>query len=738
MTLVLILAVAGLAVLGAVYALRAGRWHVGVGSVQTVELRFPRELTAAAVLDVLRGLSGLPPGNQVVLDVVADRSGVRHLLTAPSATVASLRSGLRASVPGVRLVAVERGPVGYGRAVRWRLMPRGGVLRDGDAERVAAGLLAAMQPLSDGERLIVRWVVGPGRWRALPRPRTGRGGSRELGLLAELLHDAGPTAERLRALRRKQSEPALRARLVVAASAGHPKRAAHLLGRVSTVLRSVATPHGRLHGWRISGATSLMQRPRLGLWPDSLSAAELAGLLGWPVGGMALPGVSTGAAPLRLADRSIPARGRRIARANWPGQERDLCLSVPGALSHAVVAGPTGSGKSALTLRGIVDELAAGRGVLVMDGRGDLAEDVLANIPTGRADDVIVLDPGAGGPLPGLRLFGHGSDPELLADVVLGVFADLFSDSWGPRSELYLRLGLVTLAHDPAATLADFPFLFSESAYRRRLVGRLRDPLLAGTWAGFEAMGAAERAHVLGAPLNKIMSLIGRRSLRAILAQPKPAVDLREVMARGRVLIVNLAPGAVGAPAARLLGALVAHALYGAIQARARIAPHRRRPFFAFIDEPQVLTHLPVPLDALLQQARGLGAGLTIAVQSVESLPGEVRRALLTNAATLIAFRQGADDARVLARELDRVAAEDLQVLGQFEIAARLGLGDGAVSAPVTGLTFPPPVPTGDAGLLRRASAARYGVEPTAVDAALFARHESWDDSPIGRTRRQP
>jgi hypothetical protein len=741
MTFALVVTLLGLAGLGAIYVAESGLWPFGVGATQTVELRFPRDLAPAAVVDVLRGLSGLPLGSQVVLDVSADRSGVRHFLSASPATVASVRSGLRASVPALRAVPVEPGRGGrgrYTRGVRWRLVPRGGALRDADAERVGAGLLAALQPLSTGERLLVRWVVGPGRWRALPKPASGRRGARDLGLLAELLHDAGPTADRLRALRHKQSEPALRARVVVAAAAGHPKRAEHLLGRVSTVLRSVATPHGRLEGRRVSAATRLLRRPGLGLRPDLLSAAELAGLLGWPAGDVRLPGVSTGAAPLRLADAAIAERGRRVARANWPGQERDLCLSVPGALSHALVAGPTGSGKSVLALRGIVDELAAGRGVLVLDGRGDLAEDVLAAVPKQRADDVIVLDPGAGGPLPGLRLFGRGDDPELLADVVLGVFADLFSDSWGPRSELYLRLGLLTLAHDPVATLADFPFLFSEAAYRRRLVGRLRDPLLTGTWASFEAMGTAERAHVLAAPLNKIMSVIGRRSLRAILAQPKPAVDLAGVMARGQVLIVNLAPGAGGAPAARLLGALVVHALYAATQARARVAPSRRRPFFAFIDEPQVLAHLPVPLDTLLQQARGLGVGLTVAVQSVEALPRDVRHALLTNAATVVAFRQGADDARLLARELDGVAAEDLQVLGQFEVAARLGLGDGAVSAPVTALTFPPPPLVSDPIALRRASAQRYGVDPAEVDAALFARHKHWDESPIGRMRRQP
>ena len=46
--------------------------------------------------------------------------------------------------------------------------------------------------------------------------------------------------------------------------------------------------------------------------------------------------------------------------------------------------------------------------------------------------------------------------------------------------------------------------------YRRKLVGRLRDPLTRATFAGFEAMSAGERQQQLAAPLNKLRHLLGR------------------------------------------------------------------------------------------------------------------------------------------------------------------------------------------------------------------------------------
>jgi len=151
-------------------------------------------------------------------------------------------------------------------------------------------------------------------------------------------------------------------------------------------------------------------------------------------------------------------------------------------------------------------------------------------------------------------------------------------------------------------------------------------------------------------------------------------------------------------------------------------------------------------LDSLYELARGLGVGIHLSAQSVTQLPSELSRAALTNAATLVAFRQNADDARLLSRELPGVTPEELQNLGRFEFAARIGLGSGDVSPPVTGRTTPPQEPISDPEEIRRESAARYGTEPAEVDAALLERHGLTDqitgdptaeETPLRRRRRQ-
>ena len=185
---------------------------------------------------------------------------------------------------------------------------------------------------------------------------------------------------------------------------------------------------------------------------------------------------------------------------------------------------------------------------------------------------------------------------------------------------------------------------------------------------------------------------------------------MRQVLNRGQVVIVSLSPGVIGSPASRLLAALVIHELFQAVQARSQVpAAGNDVRSMLYVDEPKVFTDIPMPLDSLFELARGLGVGLTLSAQSISQLPTDLARSALTNAATLIAFRQNADDAKLLARELPGVTPEELQALGRFEIAARIGLGPGDVSPPVTGRTVAPPEPISDPEAVRRELAALHG-----------------------------
>ncbi len=712
--------------------------------LQSVRLRFGSDVSTEAVEAVLSGISGLPRRALVILEVVADEQGISHHLHAPASTLELLRSQLRGVLPGVRFDPLPGGDGDSDWADARRLRWSGfhPVLQTDQAAEITAALLGAFSSLQAGEGLRLLWLLSPTRRPGLPRrdSQVERQPPAGLGWLVE----RQPSLEQLRALRQKYAQPILHGRAVVMARSQSGRRSAHLLGRVIAVLRSRHSSWGRL-SVRRQRPMAIYQVVRGWHQGSRFSPAELVSLVAWPIEAPRIPGLSLATAPQLMPAARLPRTGRIFARSDWPGMEdRQLAQPVIGGLSHALVVGPTGSGKSHLLANLVVQDMAAGRGCLVLDGKGDLARDVLARIDERRQEDVIVLDPGVALPLPGLRVFAPGSDPELIADLVLGIFRELFADSWGVRSDKWLRAGLVTLAHDDHATLASLPLLFSDGRYRRELVGKLRDPLLADTWAAFEAMSPQEKANQLGSPLTKVSEVIGRRVVRAVLAQPEPKLDLRDVLASGKVVVVSLSAGRIGVPASRLLGALVIHELFQAVQARSSLAPSRRRPYFVYIDEPKVLGDINLPLDSLFEMARGLGVGIHVGAQSLTQLQPAVQRAALTNSATICAFKQAADDAQLLARELLALNAEELQGLGRFEVAVRLGLGPGDTAPVATGVTLPLPKPSSDPRAIRRDSAERYGAPLAAVDQALRERHGlggrapsgAKPDAPVGRVRR--
>ncbi len=542
--------------------------------------------------------------------------------------------------------------------------------------------------------------------------------------------------EHRRRLRIKNQGSVVRAQAVLAVRAGHSARAGHLLARVTSVLRTQNTAYGHLRAWSVPQAwlTWLLRRRGL-ILGDRYSTAELAGLLAWPIDAPALPGLSLGTSPRRIPSQRIPSTGRLLGTATWPGSERPIAQPEVGALSHSLVTGPTGVGKSTLLINQIAQDMEAGRGCVVIDGKGDTFAGVLDRVPEHRRGDLLVLDCASAGPQPGLKLFG-GAEPELAADVVLGVLSDLYRSEWGPLSERYLRAGLMAVAHDRHGTLADVPYVFSDAAYRRKLAGRLRDPLTKMTFAGFEAMGPAERQQQLAAPLNKLGQLLSRPVVRTVLGQTQPSLDFRQVLRRNQIVVVSLAPARVGAPASRLIGALTVFALFQAVQARSSLSERARRPFMVYIDEPRALGHLPMPLDALLEQARGLGVGITLAPQSVKQLPKNVQAAALTNVATRVVFRQNADDASLLARDLSGVTTEDLGDLAAYEAVARIGLGSGDIAEPVTIRTRPLAKATTDGRELAKANAELHGQSLDSIDAGLQQRHEAPSSAPVGRKRR--
>jgi len=255
--------------------------------------------------------------------------------------------------------------------------------------------------------------------------------------------------------------------------------------------------------------------------------------------------------------------------------------------------------------------------------------------------------------------------------------------------------------------------LFYEEPYRRAAIARLRDPFLLSSWQGYESLSDAAKAEHVQAPMARVMTLLSRPRVRAVLASPEPKLDIPRLFRERKWLLVSLAPGVLSEAGATLIGAAVMYSIWSAIEARVVLPPERRHPVFLYVDELATLTNgLPFGFELLAERARGLGAGLTVALQTLGRISEPTKSALVGNVATFVSFRAGAIEAARLAMELPGLNAGDLQALGRFEVAARVGTGSGSSVSVVTGRTEPLPPTTGLAESIRERSARLYGSSP--------------------------
>jgi type IV secretory pathway TraG/TraD family ATPase VirD4 len=165
----------------------------------------------------------------------------------------------------------------------------------------------------------------------------------------------------------------------------------------------------------------------------------------------------------------------------------------------------------------------------------------------------------------------------------------------------------------------------------------------------FARYSPSSTSQVIAPILNKVGAFLADPLLYGILVAPESSFSPRLLMDSGGILLVNLAKGQIGEGPANLLGSLLVASLGLAGLSRTDLPAEERRPFFLYLDEFQSFATLS--LAGMLAELRKYGVGLILANQYLGQLSPEIRDAVLGNVGTLVTFRLGAADARVLAQE---------------------------------------------------------------------------------------
>jgi len=513
----------------------------------------------------------------------------------------------------------------------------------------------------------------------------------------------------------KAAQPcwAVAIRYTISSTAGDQQAAARLRGRAHGIASAFAmfTGRNRLERTRLRRPAAVLTGRRLGRGM-LLSVPELAELAHLPTD-PAVPGLARAGARAVSPPPAVGAAGKLLGDSEGAAR-RPVALAVADARQHLHILGATGSGKSTLLTNLILGDVNAGRGVVVIDPKGDLIADVIDRLPPRAAQRTVLLDPDESGAPPALNVL-EGADPDLTVDNLVGIFRAIFERFWGPRTDDVLRSACLTLIAHAArtgrgASLADVPRLLGDPAFRRAATAGLADPAgLGGFWAWYEGLGDAARAQVVGPLLNKLRAFLLREFVRKVVGSPASSFDMAHIL-DGGICLVRVPKGILGEETARLLGSFVVAKVWQAAAHRARLGQPARIDAALYVDECQNFLTLPRSFDEMLAEARGYRLSLVLAHQHLGQLPRDLREAVSANARSKVFFAVSPEDARALERHVTpELSAHDLAHLPAYTAAARLVV-DGEQTPAFTLRTRAAPVadpPRGAA--LRAAARARYG-----------------------------
>ena len=378
----------------------------------------------------------------------------------------------------------------------------------------------------------------------------------------------------------------------------------------------------------------------------------------------ALPGVTTRRWRRVPAPPSLPEDGLEVAQSLVGERPQLVYIASADRLRHLYIVGQTGTGKTTMLKSMIGSDLRSGHGICVIDPHGDLFRWTLAEIPDERMDDVVLLDPADRDFPVGFNMLEckDESQQHFLVQEMAGIIQRIMKDEhgqiageWmGPMFLQHVRMNLLLVMSDQEnpGTLVDFYDIFvKKDAWKRWLPLKNEDPQLK-KWVQevlprTDYLRANEGTTFGGWIVSKFEQFVFDPALRSIFGQKRSTIDLRELMDKGKILLVNLARGEISDLSSRFLGMVLLAKLQAAAMGRVRIPLEHRRPFFVYVDEFQNIA--TGSFISMLSEGRKFGLGLALANQFVSQLEDRrIVESIFGNVGTLISFRVGQADGEML------------------------------------------------------------------------------------------
>jgi hypothetical protein len=427
---------------------------------------------------------------------------------------------------------------------------------------------------------------------------------------------------------------------------------------------------------------------------------------------------------------SVPTAGLLLGYNEFRGVKKEIRLSDQDRRRHTYIIGQTGTGKSTMLENLVAQDLMSGKGFAFIDPHGDTAEKFMGMIPKERAEDVIYFNPGDMADPLGLNLFEF-TDPlqkDFLIQESLGMLYKIYDPDKtgiiGPRFEQWYRNAALTLMSDPnGATFIEIPKVFTDTEYLKNKFKYLKDPTVIEFWT--KEMGQTSEYHkseMLGFFVSKFGAFQQNEMMRNIIGQTESSFNMRDIMDKKKILIVNLSKGKIGELNSKLLGMMFVIKFQAAAMSRADMPEADRSDFCLYVDEFQNFS--TDSFASILSEARKYRLNLIVANQFIGQLTPEIRDAVFGNVGTIVAHRTGPEDAEFMVKQFAPVFdTRDIINIPNFKSAVRLMIG-GLPSQPFSMNDLPPVAGENIelAAAMKELSAAKYGHPRAQVEADITAR----------------
>lgn len=351
------------------------------------------------------------------------------------------------------------------------------------------------------------------------------------------------------------------------------------------------------------------------------------------------------------APKDLSQNGVYLGKNVYRHVETPIYWEKESRVRHMYVIGQTGTGKSVYLQNMITQDIKNGEGLCFIDPHGKDVLDIMKKIPKERIDDVIYFDPGDLTRPMGLNMLeydpAHPEHKTLIVNEMFGIFNKLFDMkvAGGPAFEQYFRNSALLVMEHPESgnTLLEISRVLSDTEFRHMKLEHCKNPFVKQFFQNAEATSGEQGfENYVPYVTNKFDNFLSNEFMRPIISQEKSAFDFKEIMAKKKILLVNLSKGKLGEMGSYLIGLIIVGKIL--VSAFARDPAENPPPFYLYLDEFQnVATD---SIKQILSEARKYKLGLILAHQYIEQIPKDIKDAIFGNVGSKTIFRINPEDAK--------------------------------------------------------------------------------------------